>query len=40
MALVDNEQIERSVKNAMNVWHTILPNLIEELVVNQIADKF
>jgi hypothetical protein len=38
MALVDSVQVKKSVTNTTNVWHTVLTNLIEGIVLNQIAD--
>ena len=38
IALVDSELFQKSIINAMDVWHTILPSNILEIVVNPIAD--
>ncbi len=38
MALVDSEQLKKSITNLTNVWHTILLKFVEEIVVNRLAD--
>jgi hypothetical protein len=38
MALVGGEQIEKSITDTINVWHTILPKYVYGTAFNQVSD--